>query len=182
MKNAKLYLLVGALTLGNIAFRVASAESGTEPRPVSHLQAGDRVDPVELGGLLDHVAHDGTCRLVIAFHPDCPFCAAAAGKERLAARKGIWGKTLWVTDADRARLPEFVSALSSSSRHAVAPDLVEALDVEAVPALFMFDGQGTIRWVGPYGGDETVEELEARCDGAGGAVPTTSDVSVVSDG
>lgn len=164
MTNTKLYVLVGLLTLGNVAFRVAGPERGPAPRVVSHLEAGDRAESAELHQLLDEVA-DGSeaCRLVVAFNPDCPFCGKAAERERQTARDAGWGETLWITDAERPRLAAFADDLPDRSRHAVAPEAFQALDVEAVPALFMIDGEGLLRWVGPYRGDETDEELVRRC-------------------
>lgn len=165
MKNTKLYLLVGLLTLGNVAFRVINAEQGSTPQLVSHLQPGDRVESAELDRLIaDAGVGSESCHVVVAFHPDCPFCKAAAERERLTVRDGGWGETLWITDEAWPRLDAFAANLPARSRHAVAPEAYEALDVDAVPALFMVDREGTVRWVGPYRGDEAGDELARRCD------------------
>lgn len=184
MKNAKLYGLVAVLTAANIGFRVLSAEEeGAEGKPVSHVTAGQRVASEELDRLLAEGESDpGACRMVVAFNPDCPFCRKAARLERLAARAGPWGRTLWITDEERARLPEFVEGLPESSRHAVAPEAFEALDVEAVPALFLFDADGVVRWVGPYGGDETSEELAGWCEGEDPVPPAPAGQGVAAVG
>lgn len=167
MKNTKLYVLVALLTLGNVAFRVANAkQTDPAPRLVSHLESGDRVESEELVRLVADVGERSeACRMVVAFNPDCPFCAAAAERERLAARDGAWGETLWITDQERPRLAPFVEKLATGSRHAVAPEAFEALDVDAVPALFMIGGEGAVHWVGAYRGDESNDELARRCYG-----------------
>lgn len=164
MKNAKLYALVGLLTLGNVAFRVVNAQQSPPPQLVSHVEAGERVESVELSQLVADAGQGAeACRMVVAFNPDCPFCKAAAERERQAARDGAWGETLWITDEERPRLAAFVRELPEGSRHAVAPEAFQVLDVDAVPALFMLDREGTVHWVGPYRGDETEDELALRC-------------------
>lgn len=171
MKNAKLYLLVAGLTAANIGFRFLPSDGGKVGIPVSHLEPGDRVESVELDGLLPTPADPSQCRMVVAFNPDCPFCEEAAQRERLASRSGAYAEPLWVTDEVKPRLTTFADFLSPGSRHAVAPEAFEALDVEAVPALYLLDEEGTVEWVGAYRGDESTEFLAARCEGL--ALPTT---------
>lgn len=165
MKNAKLYAVVGLLTLGNVAVRVADAQRGPTPHVVSHIESGTQVESVELNRLLAAGEAAGGCHAVVAFNPDCPFCGAAAERERLADREDPWDATLWITDQERPRLAEFVEMLSPGSRHAVAPEAFQALDVEAVPALFLVDESARVRWVGAYQGDESGEVLTRRCEG-----------------
>jgi hypothetical protein len=43
--------------------------------------------------------------------------------------------------------------------------LYDALEVRAVPGMYLLDGQDRVKWVGPYRGDESSELLQARCDG-----------------
>lgn len=181
MKNAKLYALVGLLTLGNVAFRVANAQQSPPAQLVSHVEAGDRVESVELTRLVaDARVGSEACHLVVAFNPACPFCKAAAEREKEAARDGTWGETLWITDEEWPRLADFVRELPDGSRHAVLPEAFQALDVDAVPALFMLDREGTVRWVGPYRGDETGDELALRCEEP--AVPVKSAEGVTAEG
>jgi hypothetical protein len=165
MKNLKLYALVAVLTAGNVGFRLLPSDEGEKGKRVSHLEAGDRVESVELDHLLAWAHEPAACRMVVAFNPDCPFCEAAAERERLTKRSGPYAKPLWITDEERPRLNEFTATLAHKSRHAVDLDAFRALDVEAVPALYLFDREGTIQWVGPYRGDESTEVLAERCGG-----------------
>jgi hypothetical protein len=166
MQNAKLYLLVAGLTAANIGFRFLPSDGRKEGLPVSHLELGERVESVELEQLFAAIEIDPLqCRMIVAFNPDCPFCEQAARREHFASRSGAYAEPLWLTDEERPRLPSFAESLSPGSRHAVAPEAFEALDVEAVPALFLLDEEWTVEWVGAYRGDESAEVLAARCEG-----------------
>jgi len=171
MKNAKLYLLVAGLTAANIGFRFLPSDEGKIGIPVSHLEPGDRVESVELNQLLATATDPSQCRMIVAFNPDCPFCEQAAQRERLASRSGAYAEPLWVTDEVKPRLSTFVEFFAPGSHHAVAPEAFKALDVEAVPALFLLDGEGTLEWVGAYRGDESTEVLAARCEGLDQPIP-----------
>lgn len=171
MKNTKLYLLVAGLTAANIGFRfLPSDDEGA--MLVSHLEAGDKVESVELAQLLaSGEVEPSQCVMVVAFSPDCPFCEQAAQREHFVQRSGTYAEPLWVTDEARPRLSTFVEVLPPSSRHAVAPEAFEALDVDAVPALYLLDKERTVRWVGAYRGDESTEVLAERCEGPASANP-----------
>ena len=181
MQNTKLYLLVAGLTAANIGFRFLPSDGERKATLVSHLELGERVESVELERLLAaSEIEPSQCRMIVAFNPDCPFCEQAAKREHFANRSGAYAEPLWLTDEVRPRLSTFAEFLAPGSRHVVAPEAFEALDVEGVPALFLLDGAGTIQWLGAYRGDESTEVLAARCEGmdpptvAAESTPSTS--------
>lgn len=78
-------------------------------------------------------------------------------------------RRIWYTDKETATLPYFVSEHLHRPPE-ISADLVKALKIQAVPALFVLSPGGEIRWVGAYHGDESDQELAARC--VGGTNPT----------
>jgi hypothetical protein len=107
----------------------------------------------------------GGCRLIITFSPDCPFCKRASERERETARVGAYATTTWVAEGVRESLASFVARLPPRATHMVDAALYDALEVRAVPGMYLLDGQDRVKWVGPYRGDESSELLQARCDG-----------------
>jgi hypothetical protein len=81
---------------------------------------------------------------------------------------------LWYTDSETATLPYFVQQHLRRDP-GISADLVKALKIQAVPALFILSPRGEIRWVGSYYGNESDQELADRC--ASGAQPRHDDMT-----
>jgi hypothetical protein len=103
-----------------------------------------------------------TCLQVIVFQADCPFCQRAADRENKALTEASRERRLWFTDAETVSLPYFISE-HFHRQPAISADLVKALKIQAVPALFVLRPDGEVRWVGSYQGNETDLELADRC-------------------
>jgi hypothetical protein len=160
--------LVG-LTLVHLGIRLSARADG-QPAFVSSLRAGDAVK----GAVLPSGADEGSqaCLQVIVFSPDCPFCQHAADRESKTLTEASRERRLWFTDSETARLPHFV-AEKLHRQPGISAELVQALEVRAVPALFVLSPGGEIRWVGAYYGDETDQELRTRCTLAPNQEPKT---------
>jgi hypothetical protein len=110
---------------------------------------------------------ESTCRIVITFSPDCPFCKRAAEREKSADRTGAYGTSTWVTGEHRESLAAFTASLPEGGAPVLDPALYRSLRVRAVPGLYLFDQDARLRWVGPYRGDEDTDLLAARCAAGG---------------
>ena len=157
------------LTGAHAGYRRVYRPSGPAPIQVSTLAAGAVVPD---GGLFG-ATNASTCRIVISFSPDCPFCKRAAQREKTADRSGSYATTTWIAAETRESLAAFTAGLPPYARHVVDAGLYRALGVRAVPGLYLLDDHSRVRWVGPYRGDEDTALLEARC--AGGASQLASD-------
>jgi hypothetical protein len=113
---------------------------------------------------------EATCRIVISFSPDCPFCKRAAEREEASGRTGGYASSTWVTGEPRESLAAFNGSLPEGATPLLDPALYRSLRVRAVPGLYLFDQDARLRWVGPYRGDEDSSLLETRCT-AGSAGP-----------
>jgi hypothetical protein len=149
------------LTGAHLGYRSVVAPSDPAPVRVSSLGVGALVSGAALGAGPD----DGACRLIITFSPDCPFCKRAAERERRVERAPRYRSTTWVTDQERAALATFEAGLPVAASPLVDAGLYSALEVRAVPGLYLLDREGWVRWIGPYRGDESTELLDARCSG-----------------
>ena len=162
--------LVAAVGLTAVHAGLRLAIAGEEPLPilVSTLEPGAQV---RLSGsaIADPDAPPDRCRAIVAFSPDCPFCRRAVKRERETARSDSFEGRLWLAQEDVPGMDRFLSRLPATSRSAIDADAFQRLGVRGVPSLFLMDGEGILRWVGPYRGDESEEELIHRCR-SGGAV------------
>ena len=149
------------LTGAHLGYRAVVRPSDPAPVLVSGLEVGASVSTAAVVG----VSGVGPCRLVITFSPDCPFCKRAAEKEGATQREARYASTTWVTEGVRPSLQAFQDRLPAGASPVVDPALYEALEVRAVPGLYLLDAEGEVRWVGPYRGDESTELLDARCSG-----------------
>ena len=152
------------MTAAHLAIRWNGRSDG-EAIPVSALEPGAVVSLARLGEQA-HVA-PGTCLQLIVFSPDCPFCQKAADREAQELTESSRQARLWYTDGETATLPYFVSEHLGRAP-GVSAALVEELKIQGVPALFLLSPEGQIRWVGGYQGDESDQELTARCVGNSG--------------
>ena len=152
---------VVGLTLLHLGLRL-SARDGAEPVLVSPLEAGDQIEASNLVSSEAAALPAETCLQIIVFSPDCPFCQKAADRERKTLTEASLDRRLWYTDSETAQLPYFISE-HLHRQPGISADLVRALKIQAVPALFVLSPEGEIRWVGAYYGDETDQELSDRC-------------------
>jgi thioredoxin-related protein len=154
--------IVLVLTAAHVAFRLSS-EVEAQPMLVSTLEPGEMVsDPLLTDLTADLPA--GSCLPVVAFNPDCPFCKQAADRERETLTEESRSARVWFTDEAWNTLPDFLSDHLAREVE-ISAELFETLHVHAVPALFLVDGKGELRWVGAYYGDESEEVLASRCFG-----------------
>jgi hypothetical protein len=126
---------------------------------VSTLSVGSVVRGTGLAG----VPGEATCRVVITFSPDCPFCKRAAERETQARRDDSYASSIWVTSEPTASLDAFSARMPPRATRIVDAALYRSLGVRAVPGLYLLDGASTVRWVGPYQGDEDTGVLNTRC-------------------
>jgi hypothetical protein len=181
VKNAGLYLLVGALTAGNLGFRLVNDTPEQNVLKTTRLEVGDRVISPSLPGIIQAGDEEATCSLVIAFSPDCPHCRAAAVAERASERTGSYAQSTWIAEVESERMGAFADVMSSTSALEISGEVFASLEVTAVPAAFLIDDDNVIRWRGPYTGSESGQELAARCESTPtpsreliAAAPTTS--------
>lgn len=149
-----------ALTALHLVVRAAAGDGGSAPIEVADIALGATI-PLEQ--LPKTPPADTPCRMVVSFSADCPFCKRAAEREREIQRSGGFSRVTWVTDTELPSLSAFVEQLSSGATVSVNRDAFLALNVRAVPGLYLIDGQDRLRWVGPYHGDESEQDLLARC-------------------
>ena len=159
------------LTGAHIGYRRVYGATGSAPILVSTLAPGTVVP--DAGAFA--ASSVSTCRIVISFSPDCPFCKRAAEREKTAGRAGSYATTTWITAETWETLTAFAAGLPTGASHMVNARLYRALGVRAVPGLYLLDDESRVRWVGPYRGDEDTALLEARCaqDGAPLAVDSS---------
>lgn len=100
------------------------------------------------------------CRVYVAFHSTCPFCRDAAAKE---ASHPQYLPTTWIAAPDDVDWRSYVPRVHSQSVVVLDPDLYSLLEVRAVPAGFLVDEGGVVRWVWPYQGSETAAFLLEKC-------------------
>jgi hypothetical protein len=149
------------MTAAHLGLRL-NARNDAQPLDVSLLEPGSAVS---LAGLAEVTSVEpSTCYQLVVFSPDCPFCQRAADREAEELTDASRSSRLWFTDAETSTLPYFVSEHLRRDP-SISAKLVEALKIQAVPALFVISPEGQVRWVGGYNGNETDEELIDRCNG-----------------
>jgi hypothetical protein len=131
---------------------------------VSPLHSGESIGVTVLPAAAEAVPSEH-CLQLIVFSPDCPFCQHAADRESQTLSEDSRARRIWYTEKETASLPQFI-AEHLRRQPAISAELVKALKIQAVPALFVLSPEGEIRWVGGYHGDEPDQELAARCTGA----------------
>jgi hypothetical protein len=154
--------LVVGFTVLHLGLRL-SASDDQKPQEVSQLEVGAKVSVSSLEDRVGPLAPE-SCLQLIVFSPDCPFCQHAADREFEELTQASRANRHWVTDAETASLPYFISEHLHRDP-GISTDLVKELEVQAVPALFVVSREGEIRWVGSYYGNEPDQELIDRCNG-----------------
>jgi hypothetical protein len=167
--TVRILLVCAGITAAHLAFRASARDASAAAIQVSQLPVGASV---ALSALPDGDGLDTSCRMVVSFSPDCPFCKLAADREREGIRAAPFASVTWVTDKEAPSLAMFVDQLSPRSSYVVNEELLQELNVRAVPGLFLFDADERLRWVGPYRGDEPESVLRERCSRA---LPPSSD-------
>ena len=126
----RILLVCLGITAVHLVFRLTASNASAASVQVSQLPLGATVAVSELpaGG-----ASDASCRMLVSFSPDCPFCKLAADRERDGARSAPFASVTWITDMDAPSLPTFVQQLSPRSSYIVNSDVFRELDVRAVP-------------------------------------------------
>ena len=150
--RATLGVLVG-LTFLNAA--LSGRKNRVEPVRPSLLEAGDSLPELRL--------REGPCQVVVAFRSDCPFCGAAADRERSTGRSSSSPPVTWIAPGDDRGWEAYVSRVHSSSGVVQTDSVYGLLSVRAVPAAVLVNGDGIVKRVWPYQGDEDSRELARRC-------------------
>jgi hypothetical protein len=161
--SVRILLVCAGITGAHLAFRLSTSDVSAAAIQVSQLPVGASV---ALSALPDGDPLETSCRMVVSFSPDCPFCKLAANREREGTRAAPFASVTWVTDNEAPSLGMFVGQLSPRSSYVVNRDFFQQLGVRAVPGLFLIDAQERLRWVGPYRGDEPESLLRERCSRA----------------
>ena len=157
-----------ALTALHVAYR-HHVDAARPVAKVSTLTVGTSVSNLDVLSATDSTWGPGQlllpseeCQLVVAFDPECPHCVDAADKERQVPAADRL-PTTWVAPGDSASAWRFEDMVGEGTRITRSDDAWSMLKVFGVPAAFLVDGQGTIRRVWPYHGDETREDLTPEC-------------------
>ena len=144
--------LIAAGTLIGLTFLNATVTwraSGTTPTRVSVLEVGDSLPELRL--------REAPCQVVVAFLSTCPFCGAAAQRERRSG--GAIMPTTWVAPADDLRARTYREKIHPDSELIVSDSVYSLMRIEAVPAGIVVDADGIVRRVGAYRGDKSVDDL-----------------------
>jgi hypothetical protein len=149
------------VTAGHVGVRRVFGADGPNPITVSTLSKGTTL----IGLTLMQSGAAQSCRILISYNPDCPFCKRAAERERENPRAEPFARTTWVTGVERPSLARFDALLPPTATAVLDPELFRELRVRAVPGLYLIDPANVVRWVGPYRGDERAELLAERCAG-----------------
>lgn len=135
---------------------------------VSPLELGTVIRdlPAELassgGWILSSILDRATCQVIVAFDPSCPFCRQAADEEaRVSSEDRL--PTTWVAPGDSIGAIRYRDYVGEGTRVTKSSRAWEELKVQGVPAGFLLDVTGAVRYVWPYRGMEGRKELEARC-------------------
>lgn len=158
--SVRILLVCAGITAAHLVFRASARDVSAAAIQVSQLPVGASV---ALSALPDGDQLDTSCRMVVSFSPDCPFCKLAADRERKGTRAAPFASVTWVTDKEAPSLAMFVGQLSPRSSYVVDGELFKELNVRAVPGLFLLDAEERLRWVGPYTGNEPESVLRDRC-------------------
>jgi len=129
-----------------------------EPEPEPIVVSGRSVG-TRLPGL---VSREAGCRVLVVFRSDCPFCKAAAARE-VTTHEQDHLPTKWVAAPDDVAWESYRDRVHPSSSVELDAGLYSLLEVQAVPAGFLIDGEGVLRRAWPYQGNEVRAELEERC-------------------
>ncbi len=147
MKNSlTMFAALAAITGANLAY-----DGRREPKIISPslLEVGDSLPELRL--------REVGCQVLVAFASSCPFCAAAAERERLG---GTVVRTTWVASSEDGESASYRGRIHPDSDLLVSDAIFGMMKVEAVPLALVVDGMGAIEYVGAYSGDRSV----GRCD------------------
>jgi len=150
-----------AITLLHLGGRLLPAGVSGRGIMVSALKSGAALDPA-VRTVLGSAGPNG-CSMIVSFRPECPFCKHAAALESAAARGGAFSRVIWVAHELTDAMEPFPLLLRDGSEIVVSAEVFAALQVRAVPGLYLVDGAHRLRWVGPYRGDEAESVLADRC-------------------
>jgi hypothetical protein len=152
------WIPLAVLTLANVAWQSRGGDAGLV---VSAMRVGESFP--DLVGFSPSNPRTPAmvrprCTTVVVFDPGCPACREAARVES-GGRRG----TTWVTGRMDPELHAFARLLHPLSRVLVVGSILTELEVRAVPAAFVVDGEGYVVSVGGYGGTAPSPEQVAGC-------------------
>ncbi len=132
---------------------------------VARVTVGDTVRPEGLTDLASlgpagRASEPVSCRLIVVFTSQCPFCREAAAREESNPHDI---PTVWVGRSWDLGIREFATRLDSSAQVVQSDHLWEELGIAAVPAGIILDSDNVVRRVWIYRGDEPDEELVEAC-------------------
>lgn len=137
-------------TLGNAIWHGRSGPE--ERRYATLLEVGDQMPELR--------ARDEACQVVVAFRSDCPFCTAAAERER---NRDVVVPTTWIAPDDDFGAVGYDAHVHTESIVDISDTRYASMKVEAVPAAVLIDSDGWIKRAWPYRGDEDVAALLRAC-------------------
>jgi hypothetical protein len=152
MPNKTVLAILVALTALNIS---STGRPDHATQMISSFNLNESLPELQLRGV--------GCRAIVAFRSSCPFCGAAADREHEATVGRASVPTTWIAPADDLGWQSYVGRVGSGSTVTTDPTLFRRLKVQGVPAAFLVDAEGVIRWIWPYRGNEDTDSLLAKC-------------------
>ena len=157
MAHKPVIAMLTAFTLLNIAWNGWASESS--PVRPSLLEVGDVLPELRL--------REASCQLLVAFRSDCPFCSAAAQRERQS-----WGTgslhplpVTWVAAAADSGAAAYRQRISEAADLVISDSLFAAMRVVGVPFAVYLRGD-TVSAVTSYDGrgeGESIREHVEAC-------------------
>ncbi len=154
MVNKTLVTALMALTALNAVLSHSTGQLEATQIKVSSLDLNDSLPELRL--------REVGCRILVAFRSDCPFCRKAAGRESSTVDSGRL-PTTWIASSGDPDWQSYKALVHATSDVVLDSTVYSMLEVQAVPAAFLLDGRGVLRWVWPYQGNEDQGDLIGKC-------------------
>ena len=145
MMNNRLAILgaLCGLTWANVA--LSGGGGASEVIVPSLLEVGDSLPELRL--------REERCQIIVAFRASCPFCGAAAQRERERGGTGSSFPITWVAPTDDIDAETYREKIHADSELLVSDEVYSLMQVQAVPLSLAIDEDGIVRALGAYSGE-----------------------------